>query len=349
MFGIWRTLLAVEVVLYHLAGVRIIGQYAVFSFFVLSGFLMTAIMQGSYGYSVSGVARYLQNRALRLYPSYWFALIVSLVLIATLGAEPMQAYNSHFVVPPDAREWLQNLTIVFIDWIPFDHAIRLVPPTWALTVEIFFYVLIALGVSRTRRSTWIWAGVSLAYVIVAVSAHAVGRNGDDLYGAIAAGSLPFAMGALTWHYREEIYRIAGMIHLDKPGRAIGLRWLSWGVFLTAHQLIGRYWLIPLGNYVNIGLSMLIVCVLFHARPAERLKRIDKAVGDFSYPIYLLHWQVAAIASMLLFGELVRGPTLAGLSAAALGLVITVLLGFVCARVIDPAVERRRTKIRKATI
>jgi peptidoglycan/LPS O-acetylase OafA/YrhL len=345
MFGIWRTLLAIEVVLYHLAGVRIIGQYAVFAFFVLSGFLMTAIMQGSYGYSVAGFARYLQNRALRLYPSYWFALIVTVLLIAAFGAPPMRAFNSHMIMPATFAEWVQNLTIVFADWIPFDHAVRLVPPTWALTVEIFFYVAIGLGVSRTRRRTWVWVGVSLAYVVVAVAAHAVGRNGDDLYGAIAAGSLPFAMGAMTWHYRDEIHGLTRTLHLDKPIRAIALRWLSWAAFLTANQIIGRYWLVPLGNYVNIGLSMLIVCVLYHQRPGDKLRRIDKAVGDFSYPIYLLHWQGAAIASMLLFGVFVRGKTPEGLTVAGLGLVITILLGWICVRLIDPVVERRRTKIR----
>ena len=73
MFGIWRTLLAIEVVAYHILPLPLIGRYAVFSFFVLSGFLMTEIMQRAYGYTPGGSVRYLANRALRLLPSYWFA------------------------------------------------------------------------------------------------------------------------------------------------------------------------------------------------------------------------------------------------------------------------------------
>ncbi len=345
MFGIWRTMLAVEVVAFHLLLVPLIGAYAVFSFFVLSGFLMTAIMQGTYGYSVNGVARYLQNRALRLYPSYWFALVVSLMLIVSFGAGPMQAYNFHIIMPDSPIDWVKNLTMVF-GLMPFEQVSRLVPPTWALTVEIVFYVLIGLGLSRTPLRTMVWIILSLLYIVVT---YAMIGGGAALYSAIPAGSLPFAAGAMAWHYRSEIYGRMQHLKLDRPVSLIVLRWVIWASFLGMHTLTGAGWLVALGNYVNIGLSMLIVCVLFHERPAERLKRIDKAVGDFSYPIYLLHWQGAAIASMLLFGELVRGPTPAGLSAAALGLVITILLGLVCARVIDPAVERRRTKIRKATI
>lgn len=341
MFGIWRTLLAVEVVLYHLAGVQVIGQYAVFAFFVLSGFLMTAIMQSSYGYSTAGRLRYLQNRALRLYPSYWFALAITILLIAAFGAARMQAYNSHFVLPDTITDWIKNLTMVF-GLSPFDQVSRLVPPSWALTVEIIFYVLIGLGLSRTPTSTVIWTVLSLLYIVVA---DVTSGGGPALYSAILAGSLPFAMGAMTWHFRCEIYRRLQILKIDRPVSLIVLRWLSWAAFLGANQLTGRGWLITLGNYVNIGLSMLIVCVLFHQRPGEKLRRIDKAVGDFSYPIYLLHWQGAAIASMLLFGVLLRGPNPAGLAAVALGLVVTIMLGWVCVRLIDPAVERRRTKIR----
>lgn len=47
-------LLAFEVVVFHLLSVPIIGRYAVMSFFVLSGFLMTTIMHQTYGYTLKG-------------------------------------------------------------------------------------------------------------------------------------------------------------------------------------------------------------------------------------------------------------------------------------------------------
>ncbi len=342
MFGIWRVLLAIEVVIYHLIDVPVIGEYAVFGFFVLSGFLMTAVMHGTYGYTRTGFARYLQNRALRLYPNYYFAVLVSLGVVALFGQIAVQAYNPHMIVPPTPAAWLENLTMIFFGWFPKEHVARLVPPTWALTVEIFYYILIGLGISRSRRSTILWVVLSAAYV---VAAYAAGGGGPNLYSAVPAGSLPFAMGALTYHYRDDLYRLQSVARLNNALFLIVIRWVSCAAFASANALTGRGWLISLGNYANIGISMLIVCTLFHARPDVRLRQFDRAAGDLSYPIYLLHWQGAALASMLAYGELLHGRTSEGVVVTALGLIVTTLLGLVCARIIDPAVERRRMRIR----
>jgi peptidoglycan/LPS O-acetylase OafA/YrhL len=343
MFGVWRFLLAIEVVIYHLAAVPVIGEYAVFGFFVLSGFLMTAIMQGTYGYSRRGFIAYLQNRALRLYPNYWFAMIVSLALIAWLGASQVQAFNPHMIIPPDPASWLENVSMIFFSWFPKEHIARLVPPTWALTVEIFYYLLIGLGASRTKGLTFIWLLVSIAYVI---GAYAAGGGGPNLYSAVPAGSLPFATGALTWHYRTDIFAWIKVLHIDRPVLLILLRWLSCAGFTIANMLTGQGWLISLGNYVNVGLSAIIVCALFQRSPDKRLRRFDKSIGDFSYPIYLLHWQGSAIASTILFGTLAYGLSLQGLVTAVVGLGVTIGLGLVCVRLIDPTIERQRARIRQ---
>lgn len=72
MFGTYRTILALMVVFLHLGGVPRIGAYAVFGFYCLSGYLMTLIMQTTYGYSFQGVIKYGINRFLRNYPSIGF-------------------------------------------------------------------------------------------------------------------------------------------------------------------------------------------------------------------------------------------------------------------------------------
>ncbi|MFT5239279.1 MAG: peptidoglycan/LPS O-acetylase OafA/YrhL [Candidatus Promineifilaceae bacterium] len=77
MFGTYRALLAFMVVALHLGGVPIIGPYAVFGFYILSGYLMTTIMHTRYGYSPVGFLQYAVNRALRIYPAYWVSLIDS--------------------------------------------------------------------------------------------------------------------------------------------------------------------------------------------------------------------------------------------------------------------------------
>jgi peptidoglycan/LPS O-acetylase OafA/YrhL len=339
MFGIWRALLSVEVVAHHLLGMPVIGFYAVFSFFVLSGFLMTAIMHGTYGYTGAGFARYASNRALRLFPSYWFAMLVSLALIALFGGEIVARYNPAMTVPHSLRAWAENISMIFWNILPKDELPRLVPLTWALTVEISCYVLIGLGASRTRLTSLLWLIISLAYVVVIRRLHPEG--GDWLYAAIPAGFLPFSIGALAWHYRGEARAVLIRLGIDDPRLLIVGRWLLYGAIMVAQAQTGWKWLTMFGNWLNICVSALIVCALFAVRPNEKLRGIDKIIGDFSYPIYLLHIQMGLVAGILLFGA----PAAPGLGVFILGLFLTILLSLICARVIDPVVERLRTRIK----
>ena len=91
--GIYRFLLALNVVIFHLLGVPAIGPFAVFSFFVLSGFLMTLIMKETYGYSLSGLSKYAMNRFLRLFPSYWVLLLITILAIGLVGNSNSKAFH----------------------------------------------------------------------------------------------------------------------------------------------------------------------------------------------------------------------------------------------------------------
>ena len=73
--GSWRFFLAFLVVISHLWKDMIGGPaaYAVWGFYVLSGYLMTLVLNEKYGPSINGLKRYAYNRFLRIYPLYWAA------------------------------------------------------------------------------------------------------------------------------------------------------------------------------------------------------------------------------------------------------------------------------------
>lgn len=348
MFGTWRTLLAIEVVAFHLLFLPFIGAYAVFSFFVLSGFLMTAIVHLTYGYSTRGFVHYLGNRALRLYPDYWFAALIALALIAIFGASTVQHHHQAMTVPATSAGWVQNVSMIFPAIVPRDIMPRLVPLAWALTVEIVHYVLIGMGISRTKRSTWLWLIASVGYTLAAGSIH---HPRDDLneiipiyqYSAIPAASLPFSFGALVWHYRSEIQGLMSQFRIGLPAVLIIGRWLLYCGIVILFAVVRWAPLVMIGNWINIALSGLIICALFHARSSDRVRDIDRHIGDFSYPIYLLHMPMALVAMIMLYGEPVKGRNFA---VFALGLAVTVAISMVCTRIIDPAAERLRRHIKQ---
>lgn len=343
MFGIWRTLLALEVVATHLIAVKVFGPFAVISFFVLSGFLMTMIMHQTYGYTPRGLAGYGANRALRLLPAHWFACLVALILIVALPAGFAQTYHPAMTMPRTAVEWLQNLTLIYPSIYPQDVFPRLSPPTWALTVEIFYYVLIGLGISRTRKSTLVWCAASLAYVIAAIVTDA---GKDSVYGSLMGGSFAFSVGSLIYHYREELDRLIGRGALVLPV-LVGARWAIIVGLLVVLVVAGLDWRLRAAfNVVNVLLSAAIVIRLFNFRLGGRWKSIDKRIGDFSYPIYLLHWPAGLLGAYLVLGEPINGASIASFKAFFLGaLPILLIMCLVVVFALDPWVEAIRNRVR----
>jgi len=99
MFGVYRTVLALAVAAAHLGGLPTGAHYAVFGFFILSGYLMTLVLHQTYGYSKAGFLKYALNRALRIFPPYWAALILSALLVAALGRNQATLYHPSMFLP----------------------------------------------------------------------------------------------------------------------------------------------------------------------------------------------------------------------------------------------------------
>lgn len=284
MFGTYRLILAFMVVFLHLAGWPGFGEYAVFTFFCLSGYLMTFIMQQNYGYDRQGVKKYAIARVLRIYPLYIAACLLSVVTLIAIGEEATSAVIFNLRWPEGISNTLSNITLM-----NFDHrSPALVPPSWALTVEIIYYALIGLGLSKTKTRTWLWFGAGTIYTAAIFATNLPWW--DYGYFHPAAASLPFATGALMYHYKGEIGRTIGSFaRLDVAILLYGVVLLNW------------YWQykngsgLSIGFYLNFLINCLLLAVLTHVKVEnKRLLNFDKKMGDLSYPIYLIHWTVGVL-------------------------------------------------------
>lgn len=88
--------------------------------------------------------------------------------------------------------------MIYPDVFPMLSVPRISPPTWALTVEMLFYLLIAVGLSRTRGRTILWLIISSIYT---VGTHFFENSNNLRYAALASGSFPFALGSCIYHWR----------------------------------------------------------------------------------------------------------------------------------------------------
>ncbi|MCU4675552.1 acyltransferase [Catenovulum sp. 2E275] len=289
--GIFRFILAFNVILYHLLEVPNIGALAVYSFFILSGFLMTYIMHHTYSYDPKGCLKYALNRFWRLYPVYWILFFISLLLFFFLGISP-SLIHPYMSFPASLEAWLANLSIFYPSLHPVTYPIRVAPASWALTIEIVFYIAIGLGISRNLIITWFWVIISVMYLFYKIL---VGSTFNIGYGNIFSASLPFSLGALSYFYQKNIYQFISGKRFA-PHLVVILFSLNIVISANSVMLVGQdnAWKVNLlSMYLNLVFSALLVILLSKIKVTYR--RIDKLLGDFSYPMYLFHWSGAYVA------------------------------------------------------
>lgn len=284
MFGAYRMVLALMVALSHIGGAWGLGAYAVFGFFVLSGYLMTHIMHRTYGFTASGIGRYVVNRFLRIYPMYWLACLVSAGAVIAADPEITDSLAKGMGLPITLGGWVQNLLLVLFS----GSKPVLIYPAWALTLELFFYVAIAFSVSRTRLGTGIWFVLGLGYALVV---NVLGLDWKYKYFSVFAASLPFSVGALIFHYRDALSgRLAFLnSHPVRFGIAslLFVNWILSKIWPSIYQ--------PL-FYSNLLIHALIIVSLLDMPETGWLTRKwDSWLGNFSYPIYLIHMPVGVLA------------------------------------------------------
>ncbi|HNB54473.1 MAG TPA: acyltransferase [Anaerolineales bacterium] len=340
MFGLLRTIFAVMVASYHLFyPMTALGVYPVFGFYVISGYLMTLILQERYGYSSRGRSIFAINRFLRIYPQYWASASVSVLLIYLLGNEFVRHINTTIFLPKTPLAIGQNIFLAFLAWEPGNVIPRLVPPTWTLTVEIIFYGLIGAGISRSFTRTKIWFSFSVVYVI---GSYVIGLPWVDRYAPCLAASLPFSMGAGIYFLTTEHSRASKLL-LKIPASL-------WFLFTLGNCLLfGR---VPINSALGeVGFYFnLIFCTLLVYRVAQGGKifplceKLDRQIGNFSYPIYILHAQAGILASFLFFdqGDTSLIHRLVNLLTA---FVILFFLSQIFIIVLDNPIHRIRTKLK----
>jgi len=279
VFGTYRALLAILVVVLHYAKVNFIGQYAVFGFFALSGYLMTFIMQNNYGYSPRGIVAYAINRFLRIYPLYWFSCVVAAMLLLLLGPAYTTQVNGLFAFPDTTVGWVRNIFL----YLEFNGPNTLIGPAWALTIELFFYMCIGIGLSRSRKITLVWFLLSVVYTGYMIVS---GADFIQRYATLGAASLPFATGALIYHSRGDLkVRFPFLFNLAYvPALLFSLLLINHAVMLKSGLAAS------LGFYSNFAICALMVISLMERKELFLISRsLDNALGDLSYPMYLIHY------------------------------------------------------------
>lgn len=361
--GVLRLLLALVVVIAHSeplfgwSATRLTGgRTAVQMFYVISGFYITLVLHQRY----TGPGRYLrfmQNRFLRLYPSYAVVAISTLLIFWAFSwnspgsvwpFEYWSKWGDSLSLGSLAAVVAANLLIIGQDMLMFfgvdpvsgslyfttDFAIEtvpaykflFVPQAWTLGVELLFYLAAPLIVTRRMKTIFIVFTLGLVlrwYIMIRL-----GLQTDPWDYRFFPMELPlFLWGSLAY----KVY--AHFESRELLGRGIGT--VALGLIFA-----GVLFNTELPKLLREGvLGLPIMCIalgpalpfLFHrTRHSQR----DRWVGALSYPIYVVHLMVVMLLRQL------EWTSNLGLSAC----VISILLALMLRKFAEAPVDRWRHKI-----
>lgn len=276
MLGTLRLVLALCVVFAHIGALPAhfhTGIYAVFGFYVLSGFLVTGILNGTYR---DRPFEFALNRALKIFPAYY---VVALATIPTILFLPSGSYHFAWAASVSTKNVIANLFLFPLAWAEISD-FRVVPPAWSVGVELIGYAIIFAVIGRR------WWLAALSFMFSATyHAHAlmVSETWATRYFPVWAAVLPFSTGALIFFLRPSIGNSVSRWLIGIGGAA----WIINLVLMTTENAAALTLTFGAGFYINlIALAMFIAGL--SALPRNS---VDDYLGDLSYPIFLVHWQV----------------------------------------------------------
>jgi peptidoglycan/LPS O-acetylase OafA/YrhL len=344
--GFLRFLLAAAVIAEHSTsffGLSFTGGHlAVRLFFIISGFYMMLIL--STKYTTAQPKRYrlfISNRFLRIYPTYFFIFFLSLLFYLAASAY-LHRPADRLVLWQDAWKhghslWLMfmglcQFTIIGMDtvclfvydlvhgihlpaadsapasvgWLPTAGAdpagivpawrFLFVPQSWSISIELLFYLIVPWLTSWRTRNLILLGSLSIASLLVAKY-----LVNPALFGLLGYFFFPFhvvlfVLGMLAYRHSEA--------YLNWIPHGLKIALIS-AMFSTL--LLAQFIPTMVRTFLCITLVFLSLPILFEWTKSSRLQ---KWVGDLSYPMYICHilvkWVLLALA-----GISVKGATPAG--------------------------------------
>jgi len=294
-----------------------LGILGVELFFLISGFV---ILMSVWGHTVGEFA---VSRVSRLYPAYWFAVLMIFIMYRFSGVAGFDPKLSD-------GEYLLNLTM-FQGAFGVGHAGGVF---WSLWVELRFYVLMALfslvGITMRRCLVFLvaWCGLALLAELT--------QNETLVF---------------VFMPRQAPYFIAGMafflIHRFGARSGAFVPWLlvaaGYGMSLyAAMERVGeRVRLVGIKHYpappeaVVVAITLVYVLMAAVALGWLRWQRCRRLVplGALTYPLYLLHQTISAVV-IPAYRDVLNPWLLAVLTMA-----VSIGLAYVVYRVVDKPGQR----------
>jgi len=315
-FDLLRFLFAFTVFLVHahvLSGAEALAvlskvlssEIAVKSFFVVSGFLIFMSYENS-----RDIRSYFAKRARRIYPAYFFVVMICAVLGSVFSVHAWGDYFSQQVLKyVSANLLFLNFLQPNLPGLFESNSLQAVNGAlWTLKIEAMFYLSVPLAIMAFRKLGRMPVLLTLyicSVIYSVVMEGLAGKTGSGFYLELQRqlpGQLAyFIAGAACYYYFQYLARYA-----------------AWLVVLAVAVFALQAWL----PWVAIQPAALGVLVVFFACVVPCLGNFGK-YGDFSYGIYIVHFPI--LQTLIAYGLFRESPWAMLLLAGALVMAVAFLL------------------------
>ena len=336
--GAWRLILAWLVVVDHTPALREIshieiGEVAVCTFFFVSGFLMPLTFATHYqGYGfLAGTWKFYVNRFLRIYPIYWLSLAVTLLCVLIYGPTLMEHARTLADLSRPGT-YLSNVLLLGLNQTRFwGGDFRFNPPAWTLDVELQYYLLVPFILFMARRS---WSAIVLVAIGIA-SVYLFCRPPQllDLERWLLPWACFFLLG-YAFYLSPRMQALASRKLLIIPSVVAAL------VFASLSSRLGLTILLHTLAFIGVSAYLLVL------QQGRKFGRLDRLLGDLSYPTYVLHW-ICIQLIVLWLGNSLNGlaPYMRFSTQVALSILLSTLVAYGALRLIGDPIESIRRRIR----
>jgi len=251
------------------------GNLAVAFFFVLSGYLISYALHNKYPTSLNGTYSFFKSRALRIYPLWWILYLFSVIVLGSglvnwLTHPSVETISSFFLFGSDWILAFKTYPVMYDNHFPNGTGIG-----WSLASELSFYALSPFLLRSTAASVIVFlfsALIRFTFLFV---------NGNAYNDAWVAFCYCFFPSTILF------FLIGHFARMLTPHLSFGVL-ISWvfacGSFLICLFTIGR----PFDNAFLYAAVLLFAAALPCIFESSKNSRTLNAIGDLTYPLYLVH-------------------------------------------------------------
>jgi peptidoglycan/LPS O-acetylase OafA/YrhL len=269
-------------VLAPIGGEFFYGVFGVGVFFLISGFVIPISLR-----NISS-GTFLIRRFFRIYPVYWFCLLISLSLYFVCSWYWSTPLSDRVGWPYLWRNLFLLHSAAGIASLDF--------VCWSLAVEIKFYLLVAaiFLVGRQAHRVILLSVAFLATCCVAAYLTTHGRHPDSDLSQLVSDTKYISFMLLGCLFYFVLYdEISG-------AAALGYGAIVYALFATINAFYEHEWLGPLVKNYTYALMLFSACYLYRDRFSDN-KLLD-FLADISFPLYLVHSMIGYVGMPILIDQ-----------------------------------------------